>query len=407
MLIRAWLPASMLLLAAIQPVLAAPVAQGIGIGSGRLYPSLGAELRHESNFFRTPERSKVPDLSTWVSVLRPQLTYTLFKGQRAARAYRITYAADIGTVENSPNDNYVDQHVNASANWETTLANRYRLEYEFLRAHDRRGSGDPADVTRANFSSHPDLWKSQRVEGGWSVGRPGRKTLIDLWITHYARRYINNDQQTRNNDRLTLNATLSRRLAPKTRSIVQLWGQQIDYVNEPPGTISRDSEELRLYTGVLWEISPKTSINGRGGWLIKDFRSPQRQDVFDFGWEIDLRWRPRLERMVLDLSTKRVPRESTVPNADAVVISSYQLNWLHYLKPNKRRYYELGAYYTNDNYVGEKRVDNRLHLNAGFYTQFRRRTVFGLSYEHQQRDSDEPLARYNNDVLSFTVDVDL
>jgi hypothetical protein len=406
MVIRVRTFAGLLLLASAPELAAAPVAQGIGLGGGRLYPTLAAEARHESNFFRTPDLSRAPTLSTWVSVLRPQLTYTLFKGQRAARGYRLSYAADIGTVHDSPNDNYVDHSVTASGNWETDLTNRFRLEYEFLREHDRRGSGDPTDVTRINLSSHPDLWKSHRVEGGWSIGRPGGRTLIDLWATHYARRYINNDQEPRDNDRLTLNATLSRRLAPKSRAVAQLWWQNIDYINELPGSLTRDSQELRLYAGVIWDISPKTSINGRGGLLAKDFRAPQREDITDLGWKLDLRWRPRLERMVLDLSTERLPRESADGFANAVVISTYRLNWIQYLKP-KRHYYELGAYYTNDQYVGDGRVDNRLHLRAGLYTQFRRRTQFGLSYEHQQRDSDEPLARYNNDVLRFTIDINL
>jgi hypothetical protein len=56
---------------------------------------------------------------------------------------------------------------------------RLRAEYEFLDWHDRRGSGDPSEVSAPNLIyKHPDLWNSNRARMDYSFGSPGGATRL-------------------------------------------------------------------------------------------------------------------------------------------------------------------------------------------------------------------------------------
>ncbi len=376
---------------------------------GRLYPALRVEQFHHSNYFRT-DGNIIPTLSTWVNVISPQLTYSTLVGDRGQRVYRAEYAANIGTVEASPQDNYVDQRFTTSANWELGSLSRVRAEYEFLRWHDRRGSGDPTDVSRPNFTSkHPDIWRSHRVAFGGSFSSLSRKTLVDTGITFYQRRYLNNNQERRDNDRVTADLqvfyALPTDVAPRTRLLFQLNWQDIDYVHQPPWELTLDSQELRVYTGATWQRSVKTALDMRLGYLLKDYVATQRTDQAGFAWEIEGRWRAR-PYGILDLNTARVVRESAEGFGDATLISAGTLTWTQYLRPNKH-YYRLSAYATQDEYAERDRIDHRYRLSAGLFGQYRRLLQLGLEYSYETRNSDIPAAEYTDDVWMLYLDLKL
>jgi hypothetical protein len=376
---------------------------------GRLYPELRVEAFHHSNFFRT-DGDIIPTLSTWVTVISPKLAYSTLTGDRGQRVYRAEYEANIGTVHASKDDNYVDQRFTTSGNWEIGSFSRVRAEYEFLRWHDRRGSGDPTDVSRPNLTSkHPDIWRSNRVEFGGSFTSRSKKTLADIGLTFYQRRYLNNNQERRNNDRVTADLqvfyALPTNMAPRTRLLFQLNWQDIDYVSQPPWELTLDSQELRVYTGVTWQRSVKTALDLRVGYLLKDYQAVQRTDQAGFAWEVEGRWRAR-PYGVLDLNTTRTIRESAEGFGDATLISAGTLTWTQYLRPNKH-YYRLSAYATKDEYAYGDRIDHRYHLSAGIFGQFKRMVLFGLEYSYQTRDSDIPAAEYTDDVWMLHMDLKL
>lgn len=383
----------------------APYAKGFKILKGRLSPSLRIEQYHESNYFRT-DGNLIPTRSTWVNVISPMLTYKAVTGDRGQRAYRVEYEANIGTVMSSRDDDFINHRLTANASWELSAYQQVRAEYEFLRWHDRRGSGDPTDVSRPNFlDSHPDIWRSHRVELGSSLSSGSKKTLLDLAVIFYQRRYLNNDQQRRDNDRVTANLEVFRRLTPKTRWLFQINWQDIDYVRQSDADITLDSQEFRFFTGLTWQHSLKTALDLRFGYMTKDYDAPQRTDQTGFAWEVTGRWSPR-PYGILELTTKRTMRESATGFGDATLISSGRLTWTQYIRPN-RWFYQLSGYATKDEYSDRDRIDHRYQLSAGIYSQLRRRFLFGLEYRYETRDSDFRAAEYDNDVWMFNMDVKL
>lgn len=382
-------------------VLSAPVGKGVTLGDSgiRAYPWLNVAFNHEDNYFRT-DGDLIPTTSTWVNVIEPGIRFSALKG---ADAYNLSYSARIGTVFDSPDDNYVDQKANANANWELGLRHRIRGEYEYLRWHDRRGSGDPGEGSRANvFYTHPDVWKSNRFEAQYSFGAPGARGRLDATAAKLFRRYQNNNQEIRDNNRTILDGTFYARIMPKTSLLFEVNWQGVDYVNQHQPTSTLDSQEWRVYGGLTWDTTAKTSGTVKLGYLAKDFNASDRSDVSDFGWEIDLVWRPRTYS-VLDLVTKRAPAETSEGISDTVVVSSIEGKWKHFWSPfvNSR----VTALATDDDYVGsdEGRQDNRYQLGAGVFYTPKPWAELGAEYRYETRDSNVELAEYTNNVFMLTL----
>ena len=139
---------------------------------------------------------------TWrpgINVLAPSLRLNALKGPDA---YNLSYLARIGTVFETPDYNYVDQAVNANANWEFGSRHRLRADYEFLHWTTAPAAATQASSRRPTFIyKHPDLWSSNRAQLGYSFGSPGAKGRLDLTAAGTVRRYLNNDQETRDNNR--------------------------------------------------------------------------------------------------------------------------------------------------------------------------------------------------------------
>jgi len=188
---------------------------------------------------------------------------------------------------------------------------------------------------------------------------------------------------------------------PKTSLLFELNWEDIDYVNEERGVLTLDSQEWRIYGGVTWDTTAKTSGTVKLGYVAKDFDASARADVSDFGWEIDLVWRPRTYS-TLDLVTKRAPQESADGFSDAVVISSIEGKWNHSWSTFIRS--TVTVFATDDDYSGSPvdRSDNRYRVGAGvFYTPMLWAEL-GAEYRYETRTSNEELAEYTNNVLMFT-----
>lgn len=378
---------------------AEPTGKGfpIGQGSARLYPSLRVDAVYEDNFYRLSKQ--LPVTSSWVGIVSPGLSLKTLSGPNA---YSLDYRADIGTVEADANDNFVDHTFNAIGNWELGRRHRLRAQYEFMLGHDRRGSGDPESGSRANISSHPDRWRSNRLEGRYSFGAPGTDGRLDFAVAGLARRYLNNDQELRDNDRLVLDGVFSWRIQSKTSVLFQINWQDINYVRGGDGALNSDSQEFRLYTGLRWDATAKTSGEIKLGWLAKDFSDPAIDDYGAFGWEVDLRWRP-LMRSTVDLVTSRRATEASDGLSSAVVISSMSLRWVHVWSGLPKLRSEVDLLLAKDDYLDENRTDDRYAAGLGVYYTLRPAVELGASVRRFERASPVRLAEYDNNVVLFTM----
>ena len=380
---------------------AQPIGNGFEVAGFRAYPWLDVLFNYESNYYRVEDGigsiSGLGSGGTWENIVIPGILFTALKGPDA---YNLSYNARIGTVFGSSNDDFIDHRVLANANWAFGLRHRLRADYQYLRWHDRRGSGDPADGSRFNLSSHPDEWQSNSVLLEYSYGAPGARGRVDLRGGMVFRRYLNNNQEDRDNDRTLAGATFYARVRPQVSLLLETNWEGIDYVNQDPGVSTLDSTDISAYGGVTWDATAKTSGTLKLGWLGKDFDAAGREDISDFAWGAEIQWRPRTYSTV-NLVTDRRPAESTTGVSDAVIISSFAADWIHYWKPYL--YSDLGFLAADDDYQGTSRNDQRYVVSGGVFYQVRRWLEIGAEYRYETRTSDVPLADYTNNVFGVSL----
>jgi len=379
-----------------------PVGTGFDLGGFRAYPWLNLLMTYDTNYYRSNDEIErlggLGILSTWQSVIEPGIRLNALRG---ADAYNLTYLARIGNVFSSSADDFFDQQATASGSWQLGLRQRVSLEYQYWNWHDRRGSGSPVDSARANFIyPHPDRWIYNVANLGYSYGAPGARGRLDLLAGYRTRNYTNNDQESRDYDSSVLGATFYARVKPKVSALVQIGWEGFEYTNQPPGADSLDSEQTIAYAGLTWDATAKTSGTVKVGWMTKGFLSNDRTNVSDLGWNVQVQWRPRTYS-TFNLVTDRAPIESNTEAADAIVVTSVRLDWLHYWKP--LLYTRFGVLGTDDDYIGEPRVDHRYGASGGVFYQMRRWLELGLDYTYESRTSDRALADYTDNVLLMSV----
>jgi len=245
-------------------VCAQPVGNGFDAGGFRAYPWLDVLFNYYSNYYGSNNDLEslgfLGPESKWESIVIPGIRLTGLKG---ADAYNLSYNARIGTVFDSSDDNFVDHRVAANANWELGLRHRLRADYEFLYWHDRRGTGSPVDSARPNFSNSPDKWQSNRLLFEYSYGAPGAKGRLDVRGGMLFRRYVNNDQEYRDNNRPIFGATLYTRVRPKLSLLFELDWEGIDYTREDQGSVTLDSDNINIYGGMTWDAPPRPAARSR------------------------------------------------------------------------------------------------------------------------------------------------
>lgn len=392
-----------------------PVGTGLQVGPGpiRAYPALDVEFTYHSNYLRSND-DLTPNMGTWVSIVTPSVRLNTLKGPDA---YNLSYSAAIGTVSADNAYGYVNQTVSADANWEFGSKHRLRADYQFFHWADRPGSGDPSTVSAPNFTDeHPDVWMANRFRLGYSYGRPSAKGRLDLTAGWTPRRYLNNDQELRDNNRSLLEGAFFWRIQPHTSLVLSANWQDIDYINQASQS-ELDSTEWRLYAGATWDATAKTTGTVKVGYLAKDFVLPIYEDYSGLGWEASLQWRARTYS-IFNLVTSRNPSESTnngadgtnptryptgktTAGADTVIVSAVGADWVHHWKSYLRSRLALAG--TNDEYIATDRVDHRYLAGAGVFYQFKRWAEVGVEYRYETRTSNEALAEYEDNVFMLTL----
>lgn len=412
---------------------AQPLGDGFKPGKGddrgfRIYPWLNLLMAYDTNYYRTnnsalinnpqalgaqgvalanqavannPQAVPLRPMATWENVVEPGVRLTASNG--VTSAYNLSYFARIGSVTASPADNFTDQRLEADGNWELGIRHRLTADYQYWNWHDRRGSGSPIDSARANFLyPHPDIWSANVAKLGYSYGAPGSRGRLDLNASYAARQYLNNNQSSRDNNQPGADIAFYLRVTPKASALFEVAGQNTKYVRQLPGTISLDSDQLNAYTGVTWEATAKTSGTAKVGWLSKTFAASQRQNWGGVGWWAQMQWRP-LTYSTINLATERAPVETNTSTANAILVSSVKLDWIHYWKP--RLHTRFGLLGTTDDYIGDTRVDHRYGASGGVFYQMRRWLELGFDYTYASRTSNVPLgaADYLDNVFLLSV----
>ena len=157
-------------------------------------------------------------------------------------------------------------------------------------------------------------------------GAQGAIGRIEGETSFMRKRYDNNRNTTVQSDvdLTTVSGRFFYRFMPRTSLVFEARNTWANYVS-PLST--SDNTDTRLYAGLTWEATAKTTGTIKVGQAHKNFDDGSRKDATMGSWEGGLRWSP-LTYSQFDLQSSRAPADSN-GIGNYVINSGTTLVWNH------------------------------------------------------------------------------
>lgn len=360
---------------------------GVQLGDSPFFaiPYLGAGLGYDDNLFFTPSNEK--DSYLWV--LGPGVRVD---GRDRNKVIQLSWQNQIGRYTSSPDDNYVDNTARAQFDMAFDAHNFLRVGYDFILAHEPRGSTDRP------FGGRPDRYRQAGPVFTYALGAPGAKGRIELYYSDPIRHYLNNRDFTTASDRNVpeYGGAFYFRVGPRTYVMAE--ARQTDVRYEEPGS-PLTADERRYYAGITWEATAATTGTIKVGQLRRDPQNTDEPTFTGTSWEGLISWAPR-SYSKFDLYSARQTNEST-GLGNFILTSIAGLAWTHGWSSFITT--SIDARYQKDDYKGFDRTDKYkvLGLRAGY--KFRRWLTVGAEYTHTTRDSNIDTFEYDRNLYLITL----
>lgn len=352
-----------------------------------VYPSVLLGFGHNDNVGGTKDNRVGSNL--WV--LRPELvTEIKTHGDR----YTLSYLGNYGHYENSSSDDFNHHELwMAGDNYFTSRA-RLGWGVGYIERSDPRGS------TNRVSSAEPDRWHAPVVRALGIYGAQGAIGRLELETSFMQKRYENNRAYTEvaDVDLTMLSGRFFYRVLPRTSLVFEARNTWANYVSTAafPG----DNSDLRLYAGLTWDATAKTTGMIKLGRAYKSFADANISDSSSLSWEGNLRWSP-LTYSTFDLASSRTPSDSTGVG-DYVVNSATSLTWNHKWASYVSSRVSAGLVKTD--FTGVDRRDNTKNYGIGFYTEVGYRTRVGVDFTRTDRNSTIDTNDFKRNVVMGTVE---
>ncbi|MFK5985208.1 MAG: outer membrane beta-barrel protein, partial [Pseudomonadota bacterium] len=260
------------------------------IGFGSVSPMIEVGLSYDDNIFSQDNGSGVH--SSWIGILAPAVLWSVNSG---LNQYRVKYGFQAGSFFDSHDDNYIDHRFESDAHLDFSLRHRLDLEFDFLKLHERRGTGLSDNDVNNTFIGEPDKYRDIFLKGTYRFGAKTATGNVELSLSHLDRKYTNHEDLNFFYDRKvdSLRAAFIYRFRPNSSFIIEANHHRIRYDDSPLQHEILDNDENSLLLGMQWEGSALTTGSAKIGYEKKSFKSAEYASHNFIPWELGLIWAPR------------------------------------------------------------------------------------------------------------------
>lgn len=351
-----------------------------------VYPSALIGYGRNDNVLGT-QTNKVASNFT---VLQPQLVAEI---KRAGDRYTFNYIGNYARYSNSGADDYDHHELWAAADNYFTSRLRLGVGVGYIESSDARGS------TNRTTSAAPDRWHAPVARVLGIYGAPGAMGRLELESSLMQKRYENNRVNTEASDVdiAVVSGRFFYRVLPKTLVVFEMRETWSDY---PLATSTQDNSDRRLYAGLTWDATAKTTGTVKVGRAYKNFDSGARQDASMGSWEASVRWSP-MTYSVVDFVTSKAPADSTglgnfTTNTASTLVWNHR--WASYISSR------LSTGLIKTDYSGADRHDDTRNYGIGFYRELGYRLRLGLDWNRTDRGSNQTVNEFKRDVTMVTLE---
>lgn len=371
---------------------------GIDLGAFELVPTLTTTVGFNDNV--TQSRGSDEEIDSWFSVVTPRFTLVNNFG---LNSLRFGYQLSRGDYFSSSADDYTDHLLFASLDYELNSRHRIKSSIDFEDGHDDRGTafsrGSGIELTA------PDEYKESDVDFTYSYGALSAQARFDLNINYRDLDYkIDTDEyKARDRSKSTVGGTFYYNIGAATDLLFETSLTDVEYSFTQDGSATRDSLETSYLVGAQWQSTASTSGYAKIGYQDKDFDAAGRENFAGTTWQAGIVWEP-LERATFILDSQNEARE-TNGDGDFIRRKDLSLQWRHEWLQRLRT--ETGVAVGTDDYEGSGRSDDIQELNLAVIYEFRRWLTFNLGYTYSERDSNQDVIDYDQNIYRLTAKVTL
>lgn len=361
----------------------------VKLGFVDLVPVLTVREEYDGNLYREAENEE----EAWIQVMILDMKARALDGPHE---YALDYRGEAGFVDESSEDNYVDQSTRLGGKWDFSTRHRFELAGSYRQDHDRRGT-EYFQGDEALLIDEPARYREEMILSRYSYGAKSARGRLDFEVSGLNKSYENFRELTERNDlsKVDGTATFLWRVAGNLRGLLETTHGQVDYDTDPQegvdGDDTRDSDYASYLTGVTWELAGKTTGTLKAGYATKDFSDDDRTDFSGASWSGDLGWSPR-SYSTFTLSAGRRTDESN-GRGDYIDATDWGISWAH--QWGDRIETRLRYRYSDETYEADpSERDDDIH-RYGFNIDYtlQRWLVVGLFYTRDQRESN--IAQYD------------
>lgn len=357
----------------------------VQLGDGPLYaaPFVSLAVGRDDNLLQSPSNELDSGFAIYTAGVK-------LDARSERSVFQLSYVANIGQYNSSKEDDYVDQTLRGTYDYAFSPRSFLRVGYDYLRAHDPRGSTD------RGLSNQVDEYKLSSPALTYSYGAPDAQGRFEAYGSYSDRQYLNNRETTIGSDRTTkeYGAAFYWRVMPKTSLLIEGRQTELDY---KLSTSKQDGTETRYYIGATWDATASTSGTVKIGTVEKKFDCCF-PSATDSSWEGIVTWLPRTYSK-LDIYSSRQPTEATGLGS-FIITETTGILWTH--NWNSVVWSEIGARYTRDKYQGFDRNDETKSVGLKLGYKFRRWLTLGAEYQYFTRDSNLPQYEYDRNLYMLT-----
>lgn len=190
------------------------------------------------------------------------------------------------------------------------------------------------------------------------------------------------------------------RIAPKTRLLLEYDRGRTRYAKEPAP--SKDSGSDQISLGVTGKLTAKLIGLVKAGFKYHDYEAAEDYKEVTYSGDIKYKYSDRTDIL---LSFMRTAHETTYATEDYCKRNEFHISGKHRLAFNPKFSLIFGGdleYYSYPEKAAGEREDEVYGFGLGLGYRFKRWITFNLSYNYNERVSNQGYD-YNNNVVTLTV----
>lgn len=358
----------------------------IRLGVFRFTPTLEVRESYDDNYRGLADNEQ----ASWVTGINPK--FLLATADRNSE-YELEYSFNSDIFHSDSDASNTDHHLRFRNLLEFTSRHRLSWGLEYHRVEET------ADT---EIDTENDKYSQAIARGAYRFGASSARNQLEFGTHYEQRRYHNSGNLNAGEERdsLMFNSIWYHRLGGRTRALLEARHTDHDY---KLSSARRDSTNVALLGGAIWDATAKTSGNVRFGAERKDFDSDTRKDFTSPMWEVGVTWNPR-SYSTFNLNTRRAFDEgddgaSTIN--DWTTLGTWEHEW------TSRIATELKYRYSEREYEGISRDDERTSYGAGVIYSPDRWIDVTLSYLRTENDSTLARETYDRNIYLLSFELSL